>query len=105
MKALSRCFFLTRLVKPRLLFSSCNPPSKIETWTSPPPPPHSCYLFWFVCFGNALTYKALDLCTLKPDLAPYLQTQKLRKATAWRKQGSQDEAAAAAAEEDQQQQR
>jgi hypothetical protein len=57
-----------------------------------------------VCFGNALTYKALDLCTLKPDLAPDLRTQKLRKATAWRKQGSQDEAAAAAAEEDQQQQ-
>ncbi len=55
-----------------------------------------------VCFGNALTYKALDLCTLKPDLAPDLRTQKLRKATAWTKQGSKDEAAAAA-EEDQQQ--
>jgi hypothetical protein len=57
-----------------------------------------------VCFGNVLTYKALDLCTLKPDLAPDLQTQKLRKATAWRKQGSQDEAAAAAAAKEAQQQ-
>jgi len=49
-------FFLTRLMKPRLLFSSCNPPSKIETWTSPPTATSQLLPFLCVCLFWQCTY-------------------------------------------------